>query len=168
MRNNLVSKMCLTALFTAIAYVLTAFAAIPYADGGFFNLGDIVTLVASVIIGPWYGVFVGTVAGSMADISFNALFIPFTIVAKGSMALLAGYLYPRCNKFIKPLILLSSTLLMVITYFFAYLILFGAGALISSAFDLAQAGVATVGSYLVLTLCHKYVRFDKFKEVKEQ
>ena len=68
--KTITKNITVAALLAAIAYLLTAFASIPYAGGaGYLNFGDAVIIFSSMILGPWWGALVGAIAGSLADLS---------------------------------------------------------------------------------------------------
>ncbi len=145
MRNPIVKNMTYSAMLIAIAYLLTAFAQIAYPLGGYLNFGDAIILFSSFLLGPFYGAFIGMIAGSLADLTLGGFaFIPFTIVAKGGEALLAGFLHKIFPKKIKWLSYILGVIFMIATYFFAYLILYGVAGLVNSAFDLIQGSVAVI------------------------
>lgn len=145
MRNPIVKNMTYSAMLIAIAYLLTAFAQIAYPLGGYLNFGDAIILFSSFLLGPFYGAFIGMIAGSLADLTLGGFaFIPFTIVAKGGEALLAGFLHKIFPKKIKWLSYILGAIFMIVTYFFAYLILYGVAGLVNSAFDLIQGSVAAI------------------------
>jgi uncharacterized membrane protein len=83
------------AVFAALSFVLTRFAAIPYAGGaGYFNFGDVVTFFVAMAYGPVEGALVGIIGGTMSDLTAGyAAFAPWTLMAKGVMGLLTGLLY---------------------------------------------------------------------------
>lgn len=159
MEKSYLRKLCLSGIMIAIGYIVTAFLGIPYASGaGYLNFGDVITLVSSVILGPWYGAFIGVVFSSMADLTSGfVMFIPFTIVAKALMAITAGLLYRVFPKKIKFLSFLIGTLLMVLIYFISYMVYFGIGAYVSTLFDLIQAVVATVLGYIVIAVLERVI-----------
>lgn len=129
------------AVFSALAYVLTAFCPIAYPGGGYFNFGDVVTLFVAMIYGPIEGAVVGMIAGSMGDLTAGfAAYIPFTLVAKGLMGLATGLLYNVLKKrqgwrFVSPFV---GATLMILVYMAAYAVLIGKGLYLSSAFDCVQ------------------------------
>lgn len=137
--------MTYSAMLIAIAYLLTAFAQIAYPLGGYLNFGDAVILFASFLLGPFYGAFIGMIAGSLADLTLGGFaFIPFTIAAKGGEALLAGFLHKVFPKKTKWLSYVIGAIFMIAVYFFAYLLLYGVAGLLNSAFDLIQGSVAVI------------------------
>ena len=144
--------MTLTSTFTALTYILTAFARIPV-GGGYFNLGDIPVLFAAIYIHPIVGLIAGAVGASLADLSGFAIFIPFTIVAKSLEALLASFLFSKIKGQAKFLALFIGVFSMVMVYGFSYLIIDPSWILVSSPFDILQAIIAASAAttlYIVL------------------
>lgn len=92
MKKNLILRMLLVSVFSALTFVCTAFISIPYAGGaGYFNLGDVITIFVGIFIGPIEGAIVGMIAGGFADfMNGYAAFIPYTIVAKLLLGFISG------------------------------------------------------------------------------
>ena len=65
MKKNNVMKTCITAVFIALTYIMTAFIQIPI-PLGYANLGDSMILLACFMFGPWVGCIAGG-AGAYAD-----------------------------------------------------------------------------------------------------
>lgn len=142
-----------TGVFSALAFVLTAFCEVPYAGGaGYLNFGDIVTLFVSMSLGPIEGAIVGIVGGSMGDLFLGyASYIPFTILAKALMGSISGLCFLALKKkkgirFISPYI---GAIFMVLTYMLAYYLIIGRGVYISSLFDCLQAFIAATASIFI-------------------
>lgn len=157
MEKNYIKKISLSGMLIAIGYVVTAFLAIPYASqAGYFNFGDVITILSSVILGPWYGAFIGATFSAMADLSGGfAQFVPFTIAAKGLMAILGGYLHKIFPKKLKILAFFISSLAMVAVYFVAYWLYYGLGSSFLSLFDLIQGLISSILGYLLFVLIDK-------------
>ena len=144
-------------IFTSLAFCLTRFFAIPYAGGaGYFNFGDLVSLLLAMAFGPVEGMLVGMLSGAFADFASGyGAFIPWTLAAKGLMGLLAGGLFLLLKKhkvirFVSPLL---GGLLMAAVYAIAYLALYGLPGLANTPFDLVQGlGCALLSIALYLPL----------------
>lgn len=144
------------AVFSALAYVLTAFCLVPYPGGGYLNFGDVVTFFVSLAYGPLEGALVGIISGSMGDFTAGyAAYIPFTIAAKGLMGLVTGLLYIVLKKhnimrFASPFV---GATLMILVYMGAYAVLIGKGVYLASAFDCLQGyGMAALSIPLYLAV----------------
>lgn len=160
----LLIKISLTALFSALIFVVTAFLAIPYAGGaGYFNFSDAIILFSSSLFGPEIGIISGIIGASMSDLySGFANCIPFTILAKALEAIVFSLLFFifRKHSKIKYISFLIAPLFMVASYIPYYLIYDngqGALALISSCFDLLQGFIST---------CIGIVLYSLFKALK--
>lgn len=166
--NKFTKNMCLAGMMAAIAYLLTAFASIQiYTGGGYLNFGDAIIMFASVVLGPWWGALVGAIAGSLADLTVGGFyFIPFTIVAKGGEAIIVGLLHKYFPKKIKWLSFILGAIWMIAVYFVSYVIMYGWGSIINSAFDAIQG---TVGVILAIMLTQIFYRiFPKMKNPNDE
>jgi uncharacterized membrane protein len=156
-QTSIIFRMSGMAIFSALAFVLSAFCAIPYPGGaGYFNFGDVATLFVAMAYGPLEGALVGIIGGTMSDLFLGwASYAPFTMIAKGLMGIVTGLLFQMLKKhriwrFAAPFI---GSLLMVVTYFFAYLILVGWGACLNSLADFVQGfGCAAVSIPIFLLM----------------
>ena len=153
--KDLTLKISYTAFLSALCFVSTYFISIPYLGGlGYFNLSDAIILFSSITFGPFVGLFTGIIGASLGDLASGYVScIPFTMVAKGLEALVAYFIYSKCKKELSKNTLYGfSTLLMVLTYFIYYLIVYNFDyktCFISSGFDLIQ-GIAGYAISLVL------------------
>jgi len=89
---SLIKKIILTALFTAMVFVITMFAiSIPL---GYLNIGDaLIMLLATVLPIPMIA-FIGGVGSMMADVSLGyAEYALFTLLIKSSEGVLVAFLY---------------------------------------------------------------------------
>lgn len=88
---NLTTKdLCLTALFTAIVFVMTFVPKIPI-PLGYAHLGDAAVLLAVVLLGKKQGAIAGAVGSALADlIGGFAIWIVPTLVIKYIMAWIFG------------------------------------------------------------------------------
>ncbi len=154
-----IKKISLTAIFTAVAYVLSIFLNIPYLSGaGYIQFSDALGVFVSIILGPWYGAFVSAISASLSDLTLGmAQFIPFTIVAKMAINVFVGCLYPKVNKKMSWLILVIGVFLQIPVYFISYVIYFGIGAYLSSVFDLIQWVVTVAVTYGLLLIFQKTI-----------
>lgn len=156
-----VKKMCLSAILMALCYILTSFAVIPMPSGeGFLNFGDVMILIAVLYAGPWWGALVGAAAGALADLTLGATFyIPFTIIAKGGEAILAGYLSKLFKHKIKIVGYIIGALWMILVYFICSLIFLEnkTVALVNLGFDAIQATVSLILAFAISKIVHPLV-----------
>ena len=84
----------LTAICIAVVTVLVAIVPIPIpATGGFTHPGAIAEIFVAVAFGPIIGMIAAGVGAALADLILGyGSFAPLTLVAHGSLGLLAGWL----------------------------------------------------------------------------
>ena len=100
MRNIVIKKMSLIAIFAALMFVVTAFLQIPLPGGaGYFHFGDVFVFVAAVAIDPLSGGIVGALGGGLADLASGYVnYLPFTIIIKFLLGIIVGYFYRLFKK----------------------------------------------------------------------
>lgn len=120
----------LFALFIALTVVMTILIRIPIPlSQGYFNIGDSILLLASMLLGPGAGFFIGGIGSALADLFTGYTFYaPITFVVKGLEGFLCGWLFLKMNR-TKPLVpALLAGIWMAIGYFFGDWLLFGIAA----------------------------------------
>jgi len=150
-------RISLLALFCALVTVATIIIRLPIpATGGYFNLGDTIIFIASVLLGPLFAMIVGGVGSALADVIGGfAQYAPWTLVIKGIEGLIAGFLIRalRANPNTMPGALLTfgsfviAGLWMVAGYFGAEYVMYGldwAPPAAELPFNLAQGGISAV------------------------
>lgn len=158
MRNQKMSKLVYTALFTALICVATMVIQIPSPMNGYLNLGDAFVLLGAWFLGPAYGVFAGGVGSMLADLlSGYAYYAPGTLIIKGLMALVAALLFQALHRRDRGrgmAEILSGVLaecVMVAGYFGYAFLLLGKGLAAAGSIpgNLIQAGVGVVAATTV-------------------
>ena len=91
MKNKI---LCLTAVFTAIAFVITRFIQIPL-PLGYFNIGNSIILLACCIVPSPYGIFIGSVGSAIADLTSYPIFTIPTLIIKALMPLVFYAFYKK-------------------------------------------------------------------------
>ncbi len=150
-------KISLLALFCALVVVATMIIRLPIpATGGYFNLGDTIIFIASLLLGPVFGMIAGGVGSALADVIGGfAQYAPWTLVIKGIEGLVAGLLILafRANPKTVPGSLLAfgsfivAGLWMTAGYFGAEYVMYGldwAPPTAELPFNLAQGGISAV------------------------
>jgi uncharacterized membrane protein len=150
-------RISLLALFCALVAVATIIIRLPIpATGGYFNLGDTIIFIASVLLGPLFAMIVGGVGSALADVIGGfAQYAPWTLVIKGIEGLIAGLLVRalRANPNTMPgaLLIFGSFVIaglwMVAGYFGAEYVMYGldwAPPAAELPFNLAQGGISAV------------------------
>lgn len=161
-------RLVLASLFVALSFIFTYFVKIPFPTGGYFNVGDAFIMLAAIIIDPLTGILVGALAGGLSDLFAGyVLFIPFTVLAKGLEALIAGFIYQKTRGLLRYVGVVIGPLVMVALYALSYVILFDRATMIANLpFDLAQAGIAIVLTIILLLLLEKTPLLLKVKARK--
>jgi len=159
--KEIIIRITMTAMMTGLIYIATMFLAVPYPlNAGYFNLSDCLILFTTIFIGPIEGMFAGAVGSLLADITSSfAIFVPFTIVAKGLEALAAYIIYRilKNHKHLKYISIFIAPLFMVATYFVAYIILYGINSTITSTpLDLLQGFIGSIVAYVLLKIFLRY------------
>ena len=82
------------AVMAALTAVATISFAIPFpATGGYFNLGDTIVVVTSLLFGPIVGAIAGGIGSGLADFMGGwMLFVVPTTIIKGFEGFIVGYL----------------------------------------------------------------------------
>lgn len=161
-------RLVLASLFVALSFIFTYFVKIPFPTGGYFNVGDAFIMLAAIIIDPLTGILVGALAGGLSDLFAGyVLFIPFTVLAKGLEALMAGFIYQKTRGLLRYVGVVIGPLVMVAIYALSYIIMFDKATMIANLpFDLAQAGIAIVLTIILLLLLEKTPLLLKVKARK--
>jgi uncharacterized membrane protein len=151
-------------LFTALVFIFTYFPIFRIDYGvGYFNLGDIPLILASVLIAPELGALAGAIGAGFGDLFAGyALFIPFTIIAKGLEGYVAGKLFRSIrHPYLKYLAIPVGTLMMVATYQVSYLFIDPAYQIAGLFLDLGQATAASLISVTLIAILKN--RFQLFQ-----
>ena len=164
MRNQRVTKLVYTALFTALTCVATMVIQIPSPMNGYLNLGDAFVLLSAWFLGPVYGLFAGGVGSMLADLlSGYAYYAPGTLIIKGLMAFVAAVLFrtlrgrDRGRGLAEVVSGVLAECVMVTGYFAYALLLLGKGLAAAGSIpgNLIQAGVGVIAAATVsLSLRH--------------
>jgi uncharacterized membrane protein len=154
-----VKNIALSGLLIALTFIFTYFIKIPMPIG-YLNLGDAIIIFTAIFINPYLGALVGIVGAGLADLAGGYfIFIPFTILAKGGEALIAGYLFKHLNGLAKYVSLYLASLFMVAVYAISYLIIDISFMIAGVSLDLIQAIVGTTVAVILYQLLIKYKRF---------
>ncbi|MDR0518628.1 MAG: ECF transporter S component [Clostridiales Family XIII bacterium] len=94
-KNSKLTKITRTALMAAIIFVVTYVVRIPipFASGGYLNIGDTPLYIAAYLLGGPAGAVAGALGASMSDmVAGYALYALPTAVIKGAMGFVCGSL----------------------------------------------------------------------------
>ncbi|MDR0885777.1 MAG: ECF transporter S component [Clostridiales Family XIII bacterium] len=93
--NSKVAKTTITALFAALTFVVTFIVRIPipFASGGYLNIGDSVIYIAAGILGGPLGALSAGIGSALSDLLAGyTLYAPATFIIKALMGLAAGFI----------------------------------------------------------------------------
>jgi len=104
---------------TALVAVGTLIIRIPNPLGGYFNVGDVMVFVSSLVFGPFVGAFAGGLGSAISDmIGFPSFVVP-TLIIKGVEGLLAGLVTDRRSISRDVLAVIVGGTAMIVGYFAA-------------------------------------------------
>ncbi len=163
MKNKKLLKMVVTAMFTAMIFVLTRFVSVPVATG-YVHFGDaLVYLVASVMGGPW-AFFAAAVGEALADVTAGWVsYAPATLIVKALIALPFVLSCKKSDKILTPLTALLTIPAGVITvggYFVADLIIDKAYAVVNIPGNIIQA-VGSAVLFIVIAAAFDAAKIKK-------
>lgn len=163
MKNKKLLKMVVTAMFTAMIFVLTRFVSVPVATG-YVHFGDaLVYLVASVMGGPW-AFFAAAVGEALADVTAGWVsYAPATLIVKALIAIPFVLSCKKSDKILTPLTALLTIPAGVITvggYFVADLIIDKAYAVVNIPGNIIQA-VGSAVLFIVIAAAFDAAKIKK-------
>ena len=101
-QQNQVRRIVNVALFGALSFVCARFCQIPFGIG-YLNIGDLIIILAAMLVGPIDGALAGMIGGGFADLAAGfGSFIPFTIVAKALLGITVGYSFKGLRQNLLP------------------------------------------------------------------
>ena len=134
MANISTRKIVICAMLTALTTLATIVIQIPSPMNGYVNLGDVVVLFATFIMGPVYGTVSAGLGSFLADILTGyVVYAPATLIIKAGMALACYFTFAALKKVIKsdlaPMVVggVVAELIMVAGYFLSASLLMGEG-----------------------------------------
>ena len=153
MNSKVVSKIVLTALFAALAYVATSIIRVPtVGTQGYVNIGDSIVLLSAWLIGGVYGALAAGIGSALADLLAQYVtYVPGTFIIKFLMALVA-YL-TNINKVVAYIVSgVVAELIMVFGYFLyeSTILGYGLAAAASIPSNFIQAGTCLVIGYIAI------------------
>lgn len=139
MKNT--KKLVMAALFAALCCVATMSVKIPLsATNGYIHPGDAMVILSGIFLGPVLGGLAAGIGSMMADLLGGYMvYIPFTFVIKGVVAIAAYYVFHFMAKHGAKLVIscllagFCSALIVVFGYFLCESLLYGVPAAASSA-----------------------------------
>lgn len=148
-----------TAVSTALVMVTTMIG-IPFAQF-YFNLGDTVILITSVLFGPITGLIAGGFGSFFADMIVYPSTMFFTLIIKGIEGLICGLLHlivfkktysTKIQAFLSIIASLISGIFMFSGYFICNTFFYGTitTALVALPMDALQASISVALSFVIL------------------
>jgi uncharacterized membrane protein len=114
--DNTPKFVALTATFTALVFIATAVFSLGITSGGYFNFGESMIYLASLVGGPFVGMIAGGFGSSLADMILGyGIFAPGTFVIKGLEGFIVGYIFLKIKN-------LKLSQLKIVFYVFGFLI----------------------------------------------
>ena len=160
MKNSALKKFVRTAMFAALATVLTLFPQIPTGTG-YVHFGDSIIYLASIFFGPFPGAIVGAVGQSLADlISGYPIYIIPTFCIKGLIGYTVGKIaYKNHDALHFALAAADALVIVTLGYFIAEIPMYGiasaAHVFISSP---AQWLMSVVASAILIPILSKILK----------
>lgn len=155
-------KIVLTSIFIALVYVATLIIQVPIpGTNGYINLGDSFILLSGYFFGPVTGLIAGGLGSALTDISTGyGLWAPFTLIIKGMIGFLMGYLKKKKVHIL--IIAILAEIWMVFGYLIAGAILTGSFAVsLSSVPANAIQGVIGIVLFIILKEALEKMGFEK-------
>ncbi|MCQ2520790.1 MAG: ECF transporter S component [Lachnospiraceae bacterium] len=84
--KNQTKNICVTAVYMALVFVITRFVQIPI-PLGYFNVGNTMILLGCLMLPMPYGIFMGSVASALADLTSYPIYTVPTLVIKALLPL---------------------------------------------------------------------------------
>ena len=160
MNSKVVSKIVLTALFAALAYVATSIIRVPtVGTQGYVNIGDSIVLLSAWLIGGVYGALAAGIGSALADLLAQYVtYVPGTFIIKLLMALVAYLIFTalkktNINKVVAYIVSgVVAELIMVFGYFLyeSTILGYGLAAAASIPSNFIQAGTCLVIGYIAI------------------
>lgn len=160
MNSKVVSKIVLTALFAALAYVATSIIRVPtVGTQGYVNIGDSIVLLSAWLIGGVYGALAAGIGSALADLLAQYVtYVPGTFIIKFLMAFVAYLIFTalkktNINKVVAYIVSgVVAELIMVFGYFLyeSTILGYGLAAAASIPSNFIQAGTCLVIGYIAI------------------
>lgn len=142
------------AILMALTVVMTMVVHIPtIGTNGYLNLGDMVVLLAALILGKKGGFVVGGLGSAIADLLLGYVhYAPITLIVKGLEGYIAGSLLETEIGKRKPLIVTSiAGIFMAFGYFVPEIFMYGKGAIASIPGNIMQGLLGAITSVVLYT-----------------
>ena len=164
-----VRRISLIAVSIAIVAVIVAIVPIPIpATGGFTHPGAVAEIFVAVAFGPVVGLVAAGIGAAIADLALGyGSFAPLTLIAHGSLGLLAGYLGWKKGWGGMIVGWIVGGLALVAVYFVGEATVYGFGAAGAGAevpINLFQVGLGILGLLLFKLVKRAYPQIEQLGE----
>ena len=117
MKKNHTKLMCISGIFSALVFVITAYLHIPTYNG-YVHCGDGLIFLAACILPMPYSIVVGALGAMLADLLTGfAIWAPGSMLIKGALAALFSYKAKKILTTKNLIMLLPAALISVVGYY---------------------------------------------------
>ncbi len=163
-----IRRITVTALMAALIFVLTAVPRIPVpATGGYVHLGDAGITFAAYAFGPLVAMFAGGAGTALADLLGFPQWAVFSLIVHGLQGWVMGSIVRRkLNLLTIVLSVAAGTLIVIVGYFGAGVILMGVGVATSELLPNTIQGLSggLVGIPLYIAVRAAYPPLTRYEE----
>lgn len=165
--QRMVLFLTVTALFTALTYLFTAFINVRLpisANGGLIHLGNVPLFIGAILFGKKTGMIAGGIGMGLFDLlSGWTLWAPFTLIIVGLMGYVVGWMTEKENHqnyFWYVAAILAACAIKVAGYYLAEAVIYGSllAPAISIPGNLVQIGIAAVIVLFVIGVLNTAVK----------
>ena len=163
MQNNNLKLLTKYAVLIALTTVMTMVIQIPtVGTEGYLNLGDMVVLLAALMLGRKGGFIVGSFGSAMADLILGYThYVPITFVVKGLEGLIAASLLETKIGKDKPIVATAiAGIFMAFGYFVPEVFMYGKAAVASIPGNIMQGLVGAITSVVLYTALKRTEQFN--------
>ena len=163
MKNDNLKLLVRYAVLIALTTVMTMVIQIPtVGTEGYLNLGDMVVLLAALMLGRKGGFIVGSFGSAMADLILGYThYVPITFVVKGLEGLIAASLLETKIGKDKPIVATSiAGIFMAFGYFVPEVFMYGKAAVASIPGNIMQGLVGAITSVVLYTALKRTEQFN--------
>jgi uncharacterized membrane protein len=139
--------LAITAIMTAIVFVLTRLVQIPTTARGYIHLGDAGIFFGALAFGPWVGAVAGGLGTALADVTSGyPQWAIFSFLIHGAQGWIAGWLSRKWTGWAGVIAAaVTGSLVVVVGYLGAGILLSGVGAAVGEVFfNLLQVAAGAV------------------------
>ena len=117
MKKNHTKLMCISGIFAALVFVITAYLHIPTYNG-YVHCGDGLIFLAACILPMPYSIVVGALGAMLADLLTGfAIWAPGSMIIKGALAALFSYKAKKILTTKNLIMLLPAALISIVGYY---------------------------------------------------